>query len=120
VLTYRVHAAHSLPGRQILFQQHHATEPVSSAARVSVSMLGAVRPMPMSSPAHRDMSTAIWAAICAYWYAVQTGRSPAACRPAVADAQRRQRRPHPRRLGMSAFSDITAELVKHHLVAARA
>jgi len=66
VLTYRVHAAHPLPGRQILFQQHHATEPVSSAARVSVSMPGAMRAAPMSSAAHRDISAAILAASCAY------------------------------------------------------
>jgi len=33
MLTYCVHAAHPLPRRQFLFQQHHATEPVSSAVR---------------------------------------------------------------------------------------
>jgi len=40
----------------------------------------------MSSAVHRDISTAILAAICAYWYAVRAGRSPhgvPSCRTSV-------------------------------------
>ena len=39
-------------------------------------MPGAGRPAPMTSAAHRENSAASFVAICAYAYAVRTGRSP--------------------------------------------